>query len=201
MFKLISLSFILIFTIIVFIITSLFIIRKIQRIQIALFLFRVNVISKHTYRYKKNDDFRIIYNASIVLFILSLTIWIFPLFKNIEYDYNIITLQVQAITICLATVAAIIAFKNYQRKSGDNLYFNIIHNNNGIPYLQNIILYNAKDKATVIFAIDLVQLDKNYNLHKIRFFQDITNPIIIPAYSSKVIKVELTYKYTDGYIR
>lgn len=155
--------------------------------------------NKHYTRYQSDNDYKIIYCATILLMIVSFIIWLFPAFsKDSQYDRGLITLQIQLAGVCLATVAAIIAFKNYQRKSGNELYYStLVRANERLPHVDGIAIYNAKDKACVIFAIDFLLQDSK---ERIRLFQDDSNPVVVSAYSSVVIKLEKTSKYSNEFI-
>lgn len=153
---------------------------------------------KNRYKeYDKDEDYKIIYITGMILLFLSLIIWLYPLSsESVQYGKDTITLQVQLITVCLATVAGIIAFKNYRRKSDNEIYFNCsIQQDNDLAYISKIILHNAKDKSIVIFAVDYEIKGK-----RIRLFQDTFKPIIISAYSSIIIPLEKTFKYTNDYV-
>lgn len=149
---------------------------------------------------KKRDlDTRIIGGAVIIYCFISVftQIYLLPMLEIRDWDKRL-SLQMQLTALVVGLTAAIIAFRNYQRKSGQDIYC-AFHKQitRSLPHVNGIALYNNKDRATVVFAVDLIILGTN---DRIRLFQDDLNPIIIPAYSSVVVKLERTSKYTNNYI-
>ncbi|MBS7833961.1 hypothetical protein J7620_03195 [Wohlfahrtiimonas chitiniclastica] len=153
--------------------------------------------------YKSNADNKIFLYAVLIVILLSIVVWSVPdnseSYSSKGFTFlKYLALEMQLIAISIGVVAAIIAYKNYQRKLGDELYYTTMkHVKNTLPNVSQIILYNAKDKASVVFAIDFLILDSE---DRIRFFQNNDNPIIIPPYSSYVLKLDKTDKYTDNYM-
>lgn len=154
-----------------------------------------NIWKENYEKYKTDTDYKIIYTVLIMLFIVSVLVWLYPAFvEDGHYDKTTIALQIQLITVCLAIIAASIAFRNYQRKSGQDLYYLTLKNTKlDFPHINALILYNNKDRAVAIFAIDIIILKTK---QCIRIFQDNSAPILVSAYSSEVIRFEPISKYT-----
>lgn len=148
---------------------------------------------------KKRDlDTRIIGGAFIAYSFISVfaQLYLSPILAINEWDKRL-SLQIQFTALVIGLTAAIIAFRNYQRKSGQDIYYAFFeHIKIDLPHICTIILYNNKDRTTVVFAVDVVMSDGS----RIRLFQDDLNPTIIPAYSSVVIHLDYTSKYTDDFI-
>ena len=149
---------------------------------------------------KKRDlDTRIIGGAFIAYCFISVfaQLYLLPILAINEWDKRL-SLQIQFTALVIGLTAAIIAFRNYQRKSGHDLrYAFYVCDGREIEHTNGVILYNNKDRAIAIFAIDIIVLDTNV---RIRLFQSNADPVIVAAYSSAIIKLDETSKYTSGYI-
>ena len=149
---------------------------------------------------KKRDlDTRIIGGAFIAYCFISVfaQLYLLPILVINEWDKRL-SLQIQFTALAIGLTAAIIAFRNYQRKSGYKMHYMLsVQNNAQPPYISEIIIYNEKDKASAILAIDCLILDTG---ERIRIFQKLGDPIIVPAYSSYAIKLKRAYKYTNNYV-
>lgn len=96
----------------------------------------------------------------------------------------------QLTALVVGLTAAIIAFRNYQRKSGSQLLADIVvkeHEN--IWYVSEIMMQNCKDKATFIFAIDLIT--KN-NRVRIKTYD---KPYVLSAYQTDTLEFFPVFKY------
>ena len=127
--------------------------------------------------------------------ILLITLLIaFDLYVPEERGYvPLIALMIQLSGITLASVAAIIAFRNYRRKSGDQISYVKEEYKGGIDLL---ILRNEKDKATVILAIDVV-LKSGKRIRLVNFFWPITSPLSLSAFETKKIELGKVHLYGD----
>lgn len=114
---------------------------------------------------------------------LAATVWMGFLWGTnlitLDYKYRI-TLTIQSFTASLAPLAFYIAWKNYDRKSGVNLQIitktSINQNQTMEQYLQNIALYNLKDKNLSITEISLLidnkfQLVLDEKIHNIKAYE------------------------------
>ena len=106
---------------------------------------------------------------------------------------SVFSIMMQFIGLSLATVAAIIAFRNYRRKSGDKLSYVSGGNKRNIAVL---ILRNEKDKTTSIFAIDAV-LKSGEIVRLVNFFWPIINPKNLSAFETKKIELGKVHLYGD----
>lgn len=124
----------------------------------------------------------------------------FIIYKDLSNYIDKLGLFLRVFTIILAVMAFSLAFLNFKRKSGNELYYAYTYNQHTPDQkISGITFYNAKDKAIVIFAIDICLMKSNEE-KRIRFFQDNTNPIVITAYSSQSVLFDPISKYTAGFI-
>lgn len=148
---------------------------------------------------KRDLDTRIIGGAVIVYCFISVftQMYLLPILEIIDWDKRI-SLQMQLTALAVGLTAAIIAFRNYRRKSGQDVYYAFLENINiDFPHMSKIVLYNNKDRATVVFAVDIIMLD---NGSRIRLFQDNMDPVIVSAYSSILVDLDQTFNYTNEYM-
>lgn len=142
--------------------------------------------------YKASTDHKIIYITFLSYCILSYILWS-SYYPTAPPKIHPLSLHLQITAIVLALLAAIIAFRNYNRKSGHNLFytFGTKVNSEGKTYVSNVRIYNEKDKIESIFAIDIISEDKK----RIRIINCQNAPIEIAAYSVHNIKLENVHKY------
>lgn len=143
-------------------------------------------------KWKQADlDIKIVSFFPPILFIALLIA--FDLYDPTERGYvSLITLMIQLSAITLASVAAVIAFRNYRRKSGDGLFYAMGSNR---PYIPVVILYNIKDKQAFILAIDVV-LSNGTRIRMVDFLLS-EEPFSLAAFETKMLKLGKVFKYND----
>ncbi|WP_077927850.1 hypothetical protein [Wohlfahrtiimonas populi] len=110
------------------------------------------------YEKKRDLDTQIIGGAFIAYCFISVfaQMYLLPILEITDWDKRI-SLQMQLTALAVGLTAAIIAFRNYRRKSGSELLADItVKEHENIWYVSEIMMQNCKDKATFIFAIDLI---------------------------------------------
>lgn len=144
---------------------------------------------------KRDLDTRIIGGAFITYCFISVFVqaYLLPILEIIDWDKRI-SLQIQFTALVIGLTAAIIAFRNYQRKSGSQLLADIfVKEHENIWYVSEIMVQNCKDKATFIFAIDLIT--KN-NRVRIKTYD---KPHVLSAYQTDIIEFLPVFKYENNF--
>lgn len=134
-------------------------------------------------------DVKIIGITSIIVVVILLIIY--DLSDSQGGYLPLISMMLRVIGISLAIVAAIIAFRNYRRKSGDKLSYVSGGNKREISVL---LLRNEKDKTTSIFAIDVV-LVTGERIRLVDFLSPIINPLNLSAFQTEKIELEKVHLY------
>lgn len=165
-------------------------------ILLGLFVLRVKSVMKYLQKRKKSlkesdIDKAIIY---IGLFIGAITLFsTFYFADESNSNQDIILFTVQITGFILAFIAAIIAFRNYLRKSGDKLSYTYVSTSTDISML---ILRNEKDKTTSLFAIDII-LKSGERIRLVNFFWPIVKPLNLSAFDTKTIDLGKVHLYGD----
>lgn len=143
-------------------------------------------------RWKKSDiDIKIVSLFPIILFVVLLMA--FDLYDPKDHGYiPLITIMIQLFAITLASAAAIIAFRNYRRKSGDGLFYMAPKKG---PYIPLLILYNTKDKQAFIFAIDII-LTGGERVRLVDFIQSM-KPFNLSAFETKMLPLNPVFLYDE----
>lgn len=143
-------------------------------------------------KWKKSDlDIKIVSLFPPGLFIFLLVA--IDLYDPKDRGYiPLVTIMIQLFAITLASAAAVIAFRNYRRKSGDGLFYVTTKKGSHIPLL---ILYNTKDKQAFIFAID-IELTSGERVRLVDFIQSM-EPFNLSAFETKLLPLKPVFSY-DG---
>lgn len=102
----------------------------------------------------------------------------------------VFAIMMQFIALTLASVAATIAYRNYRRKSGNQIS-NIFFGDKS--EIKSVLLQNEKDKAVTIFAIDVLLESKDI-VRIFTLFQS-EKPIILSAFESRHIYLDDVHSY------
>lgn len=136
-----------------------------------------------------DSDERLILLVIIIVIPILCVVWVVS--DTREGYTSVLSFMMQFIGISLAILAAIIAFRNYRRKSGDKFSYVSGGNKREISIL---LLRNEKDKTTSIFAIDVV-LVTGERIRLVNFLWPIINPLNLSAFQTKKIEFEKVHLY------
>lgn len=160
----------------------------IASILLCFFLFK---FKEYLYKWQSADvDIKIIGAAPFVVLIVLFIVY--DLHDSTEGYFSLVSMMLKIIGISLAIVAAIIAFRNYRRKSGDKLSYLCSSSTQDIV---SLILRNEKDKTISIFAIDVV-LKSGERIRLVNFFWPIINPLNLSAFETRRIDLGKVHLYS-----